>query len=106
MKKFFSVLLVGAAIQLSTMPVVEAASLNQKVESAKQKLAAATLTINVNTATASELQSLPGIGASKAAAIVAYREANGNFGSLDDLAKVKGIGTKMLAKLRGKADVK
>ena len=56
--------------------------------------------INVNTATAVELQALPGIGPSKAGAIVAYRSANGPFKRVDDLVEVKGIGPKTLAKLR------
>ena len=56
--------------------------------------------INVNTASSSELQALPGIGPKKAGAIVAYREANGPFKRVDDLVEVKGIGPKTLAKLR------
>jgi competence protein ComEA len=50
-------------------------------------------TVNINTADASVLaESLDGIGASKANAIVEYREKNGNFESLEDLLQVKGIG--------------
>ena len=48
--------------------------------------------VNVNTATATELDALPGIGPSKAAAIVADRTANGPFTSCADLTRVKGIG--------------
>lgn len=47
--------------------------------------------ININTATAQELTALNGIGDSRAADIVAYREANGPFGSIEDLQKVPGI---------------
>lgn len=54
--------------------------------------------ININTATAAELQLLNGIGAAKAQAIVEYREANGKFTSLEDLTKVKGIGPKLIEK--------
>ena len=59
--------------------------------------------INVNTATESELTGLPGIGPSKAAAIIEFRSTNGNFGSIDDLAKVNGIGAKTVAGLRSEA---
>lgn len=52
--------------------------------------------VNVNTATEEELQALSGIGPSKAAAIVAYREENGPFRSLGDLAEVSGISAAMV----------
>lgn len=48
--------------------------------------------ININTATAEELDSLPGIGPSTAAAIIAYREENGLFTSIEGLLEVTGIG--------------
>ena len=57
--------------------------------------------VNINTADAESLQNeLKGIGAQKAQAIVAYREANGAFNSADDLANVKGIGEKTVEKNR------
>jgi competence protein ComEA len=48
--------------------------------------------INVNTADAELLAVLPGIGPSRAQAIVEDREANGNFETVDDLTRVSGIG--------------
>jgi competence protein ComEA len=65
-------------------------------------LADATLqgVVNVNTATATELEMLPGIGASRAQAVIAAREESGGFASLDELLEVKGIGEASLAKLR------
>lgn len=61
--------------------------------------------VNINTATEEELKALPGIGPSKAAAIVAYRSQNGGFKSVDELKNVKGIGEGILAKLRQEAVV-
>lgn len=58
--------------------------------------------INVNTATAAELESLPQIGPAIASRIIAHRQLHGAFGSLDDLDEVKGIGPKTLEKLEGK----
>ncbi|MDQ6954878.1 MAG: helix-hairpin-helix domain-containing protein [Mariprofundaceae bacterium] len=55
--------------------------------------------IDLNTATAEQLQQLKGIGVKTAAAIIAHREAHGGFKSVDDLVDVKGIGKKKLAKI-------
>jgi competence protein ComEA len=56
--------------------------------------------VNINTATAEELALLPGVGPAKARAILAYRQAQGPFKKVDDLANVKGIGDGNLARLR------
>lgn len=58
--------------------------------------------VNINTASAAEMDSLPGIGPSKAAAIIAFRIQNGPFKSCDDLDQVYGIGSKTVAGLRNK----
>jgi competence protein ComEA len=55
--------------------------------------------ININTATASELQLIKGIGPVIAGRIIEYRQANGPFTTLDDLDDVSGIGPKTIAKL-------
>ncbi len=56
--------------------------------------------IDVNGASPSQLESVPGIGPFLAAKIVEYRNKNGNFKSYEDLDKVNGIGIKTLDKLR------
>jgi competence protein ComEA len=56
--------------------------------------------ININIATPEQLTSLPGIGLAKADAIVAYREGQGPFTSIDALSQVRGIGSKLVEKLR------
>lgn len=56
--------------------------------------------VNLNTATVQELDALPGVGPVTAAAIVAWRDANGKFTSVDQLAEVDGIGPARLEKLR------
>ena len=57
-------------------------------------------TVNVNTATAEELQLLPGIGAARADALVELRKQRGGFKSLEQLKDVKGIGDASLERLR------
>lgn len=56
--------------------------------------------ININTAHASELMTLDGVGVKTAQAIVAYRQQMGKFHSVDELVQVKGIGAKTLEKNR------
>ncbi|AWB91760.1 helix-hairpin-helix domain-containing protein [Aeromicrobium chenweiae] len=56
--------------------------------------------INLNTATAEQLDTLPGVGPVTAQAILGWREDNGRFSSVDDLLDVKGIGEATLAELR------
>ena len=57
-------------------------------------------TVNVNTATAEELQLLPGIGAARAEALIELRKQRGGFKSLEQLKDVKGIGDASLERLR------
>jgi competence protein ComEA len=56
--------------------------------------------VNVNTATADELQLLPGVGASRAQALIDLRKQRGGFKSLEELKDVKGIGDGALERMR------
>lgn len=59
-----------------------------------------TIEVNINTATKEQIQKIPGIGPSKADAIIKYRETNGDFKSVDDIKKIKGFGDKTLESLK------
>ncbi len=56
--------------------------------------------IDINTADGAEFESVPGIGKSLSDRIIAFREKNGPFQSVDDLLKVQGIGEKSIQKLK------
>lgn len=62
--------------------------------------------VNINTADAEELKTLPGIGDSKARNIIAYREKNGAFKAAEDIKNVDGIGEGVFAKLEDCIKVK
>lgn len=61
--------------------------------------------VNINQADSSQLCTLPGIGESRAAAIIAYREAGGPFGSIEDIMKVDGIKEASFEKLKDRITV-
>ena len=61
--------------------------------------------VNINTANTADLQKLSGIGAKKAEQIIAYRQKNGNFKSIEDLKQVSGIGDKTFEALRSQLEV-
>jgi competence protein ComEA len=56
--------------------------------------------VNLNTASATELQTLPGVGAKTAGLIVEYRQKNGPFKKVEELMNVRGIGEKNFLKLK------
>ena len=68
--------------------------------SASSGVSGATGLVNINTASAAELQTLSGIGPSMAQSIIDERTQNGAFASVDDLMRVSGIGEKKLAKIK------
>ncbi len=61
--------------------------------------------INLNTADKAALESLNGVGPAKAEAIIKYRDEHGSFKSVDDLLNVKGVGPKMLEKIKDQVEV-
>jgi competence protein ComEA len=79
----------GAAFPLSAAP-----------SAAPKAAASEARPIDINTADSAALESVPGIGKSLSQRILAFRDKNGAFQSVDDLLKVPGIGEKSIQKLR------
>ena len=76
------------------------ASPQRKPSASSAKPAAAGEVVNLNTATATQIATLPGIGDKAAKLIVEYREKNGGFKKVEELMNVKGIGEKSFLKLK------
>jgi len=92
-RMFFSVLALAA--MAAAHPLAQSAP--AKADARPAKPAAV---INLNTATATELEELPGIGAKTAARIVDYRQKKGPFKKIEELMNVQGVGEKSFLKLR------
>jgi competence protein ComEA len=71
------------------------------VQTPAPQSAEARVLVNLNTATLTQLETLPGVGPQTAARIKEYREKNGGFKKVEELMKIKGIGEKAFLKLRG-----
>lgn len=90
MKKLSAIMLL-ACLPLFSQPVLAADKATPK-QTTTAEVAKEAGKLNINTATLAELTSLKGIGDKKAQAIVDYREKQGKFTSVDQLADVNGIG--------------
>jgi competence protein ComEA len=80
----------------TSSPAAEAST----TASAGEKASAPTTPVDLNAATVEQLDTLPGVGPVTAAAIIAWRDANGRFSGVDQLGEVDGIGPARLEKLR------
>ncbi|MFM0879505.1 helix-hairpin-helix domain-containing protein [Streptococcus suis] len=98
---------INLAQKLSDEAVVYVASKDENISVVASTTASSAMSqegneskVNLNTATEADLQTISGIGAKRAADIIAYREANGGFKSVDDLNNVSGIGDKTMESIR------
>jgi competence protein ComEA len=95
---------VAAIALIAVQPHVASAS-QQKGGARPAAKAAVNGSININTAPASDLEALPGIGAKTAARIIEYRQKNGPFKKIEELMNVRGVGEKNFLKLKSQITV-
>ncbi len=87
-------------ITVGNVPIIPNSTQNSEQNPSSNSVSEVSFPININTASAEELQLLSGIGEVKAAAIVAYRKEHGAFSDISELKNVKGIGEKIFENIR------
>ena len=94
--------MLAAAVLSCLLGALPTAALAGQAKTAPRAAAkpASTAIVNLNTASATDLESLPGIGAKTAARIVEYRQKNGPFKKVEELMNVRGVGEKNFLKLK------
>jgi competence protein ComEA len=103
--KYLLAFLSAAILSVAIVPFANAAETAATPSPTQVTAASKQVMININTADATALIQLKGIGAKKAEAIVAWRKANGKFTSPEQLLEVKGIGAAILEANRAKIQI-
>ena len=92
--------IIPGILALSTVLLMAASASAQTPPPASTAAAAQKATINLNTATLDQLETLPGIGRKTAERILEQRQKSGGFKKIEELMNVKGIGEKSFLKLK------
>jgi competence protein ComEA len=95
-----SLSLATAAFLVAAYPQAAAAAQGNASTRSGAAKPAVTGTVNINSASTTDLEALPGIGAKTAARIIEYRQKNGPFKKIEELMNVRGVGEKNFLKLK------
>ena len=98
-RKGFLIAAVTSALLLQPIALVILHAAGSEAKAQAQEL------VNVNQGSSEDLQRVKGIGPVLAERIIAYRDANGKFKTLDQLKEVKGLGTAKFEKIKGQVTV-
>ncbi len=94
-----AIVLMTALVLFGSLPLAA------QMPATKTAAAAQTAVINLNTATAAQIATLPGIGPKTADLILQYRQKNGSFKKIEEIMNVRGIGEKSFLKLKSRITV-
>ena len=94
----------SVVLTLAAAPAASAMA-QQSSEKAPKAEAKADLVVNLNTASAADLEALPGVGKSTAQRIIEYRQKSGGLKKIEELMNVKGIGEKSCLKIKNRPTV-
>jgi competence protein ComEA len=94
-----------AALSVLALSYTPEAAAQTKAPARSATKPAVTSIVNINTASAGELETLPGVGARTAALIVEYRQKNGPFKKVEELMNIRGVGEKNFLKLKAQITV-
>ena len=105
MKRLLFALAAILALAVSTPLLAQTAPAARSGKPPKVVAAASTDIINLNTATAVQIATLPGIGPKTADLIIQYRQKNGSFKKVEEIMNVRGVGEKSFLKLKSRITV-
>jgi competence protein ComEA len=100
LRTILSVALVVVTLGIAGPVLIAAVAQDAPARQTPKPVPADAPVINLNSATAAELEKLPGVGPATAARIVEYRQKNGAFKKVEDLMNVRGIGEKTFLSLK------
>ena len=90
---------------LAASPHTAVAQTVSRASAKASSVGSSSLIVNLNSASATDLEALPGIGAKTAARIIEYRQKNGPFKKIEELMNVRGVGEKNFLKLKPQISV-
>ena len=85
---------------IAALALASNAAAGQKKDDGGESRKTSSAVVNINSATVTELETLPGIGARTAQRILEYRQKNGGFKKIEELMNVQGVGEKNFEKLQ------